>query len=269
MRSSLRVVFYCLLCLYVARAQEGQDKSDTRDKDLPENNPYDSPADLAVGRRYFLGHCAQCHGPEGEGGRGVNLTNGRYRHGKSDRELYMTIRRGVPGSEMPGWWFSQPELWRVVAFVRRLGAAGSAEKATGDAKAGCAIYERKGRCAMCHIVNGSGGLLGPELTEIGLRRSLKFLRDSIVDPGAYIDPAYRSATVLTRDGAKLRGVVLNEDDYSIQLRDAHEKLHSFLKSEVRDVQPEIESLMPSYRSVLSEPEITDLVACLSSWRGNQ
>jgi putative heme-binding domain-containing protein len=118
-------------------------------------------------------------------------------------------------------------------------------------------------------VNGRGGLLGPDLTEIGLRRSLKFLRDSIVDPSAYINPEYRSVTVVPRSGTRVRGVVLNEDDYSIQLRDTREQLRSYLKSDLKEVQQEKESLMPSYKSILSETEINDLVARLNSLRGNQ
>jgi cytochrome c oxidase cbb3-type subunit 3 len=269
MRSLLGVSFCFLLCLSLGRAQEGQDRSDSRDNNLPEKNPYGSATDLAAGRQYFLGHCAQCHGPEGEGGRGVNLTTGSYRHGTSDRQLYMTIRNGVPGSGMPGSRLSQPELWRVLGYVRRLGASGAEEKATGDPTAGQAVYEGKGGCAACHIINGMGGRLGPELTEIGLRRSLKFLRDSIIDPSAYINPEYRSAIVVTRDGTNVRGVVLNEDDYSIQLRDAREDLRSFLKSDLKQLQPEKQSLMPSYKSAFSETQVNDLVAYLNSLRGNQ
>ena len=267
--SALSVYVFFALWVAVATAQEGQNRSSTLDLDLAERNPFTSSADEAIGRQYFLGHCAQCHGPEGEGGRGVNLTSGLYRHGNSDRELYMTLRKGVPGSEMPGSRLSQPELWRVVTFVRRLGSAGAAEKAAGDPTAGRAIYAGKGGCAACHAIHGNGGRLGPELDEIGLRRSLKFLRDSLTDPGAYVNRQYRSATVVAKDGTKIRGTVLNEDDYSIQLRDMHEDLRSFLKSDVAEIRHERESLMPSYKGALSETEIENLVAYLNSLRGNE
>ena len=269
MRTSPSFVFYVSLCLFPVVAQEGQDASKSLDQDLTERNPYTSSSDEAIGRQYFLGHCAQCHGPEGEGGRGVNLTTGHYRHGSSDRQLYMTIRRGIPGSEMPGSRLSQPEVWRMVAFVRRLGSAGAGEKATGDPSAGRIVYEGKGGCAACHTVKEKGGRLGPDLTEIGLRRSLKFLRDSLTDPSSYIDRQYRSAIAVTRDGTKIRGIVLNEDDYSIQMRDMHEELHSFLKSDLAEVRHERESLMPSYKQALSEREIESVVAYLSSLRGSE
>jgi len=97
----------------------------------------------------------------------------------------------------------------MVTYVRRLGAAGVGEKATGDPSLGRTIYEGKGGCAACHAVKGKGGRLGPDLTEIGLRRSLKFLRDSVTDPSAYIDRQYRSAAAVMPDGTKVRGVVLN------------------------------------------------------------
>src|SRR5579864_8086082 len=70
--------------------------------DLPERNPFTSASDLAIGQKLFVRRCTQCHGAQGEGGRGVNLTTGVYRLGGSDRELYLTLRNGVPGTEMPG-----------------------------------------------------------------------------------------------------------------------------------------------------------------------
>jgi len=236
------------------------------EKSIPEKNPFTSEADLIAGQGYFLGHCAHCHGPEGEGGRGINLTTGRYRHGDSDRELFQTIQKGIPDSEMPGARLSESEIWRIVAFVRRLATAGAEEKATGDSIAGKRIYESKGICAQCHVINGQGGSLGPELSEVGLRRSLKFLRVSLTDPEQYIADNHRTVTVVMQAGDEITGVRLNEDDYSIQLRDTRENLRSFLKSNLKAVKQESRSLMPTYGSVLSAAEIDDVVAYLSSLR---
>ena len=185
-------------------------------------NPYISEPDIALGRQYFLGYCASCHAPDGTGGRGVTLTTGVYRHGSTDRNLFNTIRFGIPGSEMFGSRLMEAEVWKLVAYVRRLGTAGAQEKSAGDAHAGQTLYHHKGACASCHAISGKGGSLGPDLTEIGLRRTLKFLRDSLTDPDAFVAEEYRTAAIVTRSGQSLSGVRLNEDDYSIQIRDTSE-----------------------------------------------
>ncbi len=266
MRLLLRIASGVLACALPWAAQEAGEKE--KEPEIPEKNPFDSAADAEIGRKYFLGHCAFCHGSEGEGGRGVNLTTGQYRHGGSDRELFKTIRRGVKETEMPGIGLADKEVWRLVAFVRRLGTAGAEEKATGGSVAGRAVYE-KANCAQCHVAEREGGNLGPVLSEIGLRRSLKFLRESIVDPSASITPNYRAVTVITQKGEQVAGVSLNEDEYSVQIRDARDNLRSFWKSNLKEVKKETASLMPSYKSLLSSTEIENLVAYLSSLRGKK
>ena len=231
---------------------------------IPETNPFTSETDLASGRLLFLGRCAICHGQIGEGGRGPVLNTGRYRHGGSDRELFQIIRNGIPNSEMRGTNLRDHEVWRVVAFTKRLGLQGAVERATGDPQAGRASYE-KNACAQCHIINGQGGDLGPELSAIGASRSLRHLRQSLVDPGADIPLDYRPVSVTTRAGAKVRGIHLNEDDYSLQLRDTSGNPRSFLKYELQDLKLEKESLMPAYGS-LPATEVDNLVAYLSSLR---
>jgi putative heme-binding domain-containing protein len=259
------MTFWLLLPLACSIGAQQSSRLD-REKDLPEKNPYTSAEDARLGRQYFLGHCGQCHGPEGQGGRGVNLTTGRLRHGSSDRELYMTLRQGISGSEMPGSRLSQIELWRIVTYVRTLGAAGAEERATGDPVAGEAVYHAKG-CDACHLVRGQGGLLGPDLSDIGFRRSLKFLRESVIQPDAHIAADYRSAVVAPRSGPKIVGIVLNEDDYSIQLRDRNGVLRAFVKADLKAVEHPSKSLMPAYGSALSDTQLEDLVAYLSSLRG--
>jgi putative heme-binding domain-containing protein len=231
------------------------------------NNPFDTPEGRLKGQELFEAHCVYCHGPHGEGGRGANLTKGVYRYGSSDREIFDTIRNGIKGTEMPPVRVTNDEVWQMVAYVKSLVVEAPKEIAPGDAAAGRQIFEGKGHCASCHSVNGNGGYLGPDLTRAGKRRSLRFLTESIVDPAARIDPQYRAVEVVTKANVSVRGIRLNEDDLSIQIRDTDGNLRSFLKTDLREIRRDRPALMPSYRDVLSGKEIADLVAYLSSLRG--
>src|SRR5437016_4021059 len=95
---------------------------------------------------------AQSAGPNAfdtAAGRGPDLTAGVYRHGGSESELYKTIRNGIPGTEMPTVRATDDEVWKMVGFVKAIGASGLTETAPGDAIAGKAIYNGKGGCTSC------------------------------------------------------------------------------------------------------------------------
>jgi putative heme-binding domain-containing protein len=232
---------------------------------LPETNPYASAADIAMGRAVYNGRCGHCHGLSGEGGRGAVLNAGRFRHGGSDRELFVTIRNGIPDTEMPGA-FNVPdmEIWRMVAYVQQLGRQGGSDPITGDAAAGAAVYARSG-CAQCHTIDGQGGGLGPELTDIGVRRAVRHLRQSIVDPNADVALDYRSVSVTDLTGKTTGGIHLNEDEYSVHLRDTAGNLRSFMKSELKEMTLPRQSLMPAYPA-LTPADLENLVAYLASLR---
>src|SRR5258708_32086844 len=114
---------------------------------VPQTNPYSSAADVEAGRKLYIGRCGHCHGQNGEGGRGAVLNSGQFHHGATDRDLYLVIRTGIPNTEMPGT-FNLPEadVWRMAAYVKRLGLQGAAEPASGDAPAGALVYRKSG-CA--------------------------------------------------------------------------------------------------------------------------
>src|SRR3990170_3300086 len=123
---------------------------------LPEVTPYPSAADIAIGRSIYNGRCGHCHGLSGEGGRGAVLNAGRFRHGGSDRELFITIRNGIPNTEMPGAGnVADMEVWRMVAYVQQLGRQGGSDPSTGDPVAGAAVYARAA-CEQCHTIDGKG-----------------------------------------------------------------------------------------------------------------
>jgi cytochrome c oxidase cbb3-type subunit III len=230
--------------------------------------PPATPKDLAAGERIFRTQCASCHGQRGEGGRGATLAQWRLPHAPNDRAMFDVIKNGIPETEMPGHWYTSGEIWQVVAFVRRLGRI-PPQKVEGDPSRGEKQYESKGDCARCHTVNGRGGALGPDLTDIGARRSTAYLRESLLDPEAAVPEAFMQVELTTQDGRRIMGVRLAEDTFSIQIRDLSGQFRSFFKSELEQLNKQPgKSPMPSYRQLFSGRELDDLIAYLHSLRGS-
>ncbi len=229
-----------------------------------------TPEDLARGKKIYNGQCALCHGIDGVGGRGPALTRAKLDRGAKNEELFKVILEGIPGSEMPEFWMlTESEIWQVAGYVRSLGRV-AAVRLPGDPARGRKLYEERGNCAACHIVRGEGGVAGPDLTEIGLRRSPAYLREALLAPAATLPDGYLVVAVTTTDGRRVRGVRLNEDSFSIQLRDAGLRFHSFRKSDLKSLQKEFgASTMPGYKDAFSDGELDDLVAYLYSLRGQQ
>jgi putative heme-binding domain-containing protein len=264
MRRLLLIACCWISCVLITLGQGPQKPPRPTPANLPETNPYSSPADLEIGRRLYQGRCGHCHGQDGEGGRGAVLNAGRFRHGSSDRELFLIIRNGIPNTEMPGVNVPDLEVWRMVGHLQQLSRRGTPEASSGDASAGAIVYEKNG-CAACHTIDGAGGFLGPDLTGIGAKRAVRHLRESIVNPGADIPLDYRSVSVTDRSGANVSGIHLNEDEYSVHLRDMSGNLRSFMKSEVGKITLPRTSLMPAYAS-LPAADLENLVAYLSALR---
>lgn len=227
-----------------------------------------NPEAIHQGKAIFRLFCAPCHGMEGRGAsRGPDLTTGRWTHGGSDAAVFRTITKGVPGTEMPSNDFPDVEVWATIAYLRSLGA-GTSAPVGGNREAGEQIYSGKGNCAQCHMVNGRGGRLGPDLSRIGASRPTKHLAEKVRQPNKEVTPGYETASVLTRDGRRIIGVRKNEDTFSIQLMDHNEQLHLFLKKDLQEVKGERGSLMPGYNTrMLSEQELRDLLAYMDGLRG--
>jgi putative heme-binding domain-containing protein len=223
-------------------------------------------AEIEKGLAIYRSNCAFCHGIDGKGGRGPDLVSRQLVHGDSDAALTNVIRKGVPGSTMPAFQFEEEEIARLIAFMRHLrGNAAPAVVKLGDAGSGRTLYVKNG-CANCHRVGLEGSVYGPELTRIGVSRSVDYLRESIVHPAADIPPAYEGVTVVTKDGKKISGIRVNEDTFSIQLRDLSQAFRMFSKDQLREVVYEKNSMMPAY-SKLSKQELVDLLAYMVSLQG--
>ena len=223
-----------------------------------------TPADIERGGQIFLASCASCHGLSGDGITGVDLGSGTFRRASTDLELATLIRTGIPGTPMPPNALTEDDATRVVAYLRSLPAArlaaGPGSGLRGNATTGKVIFDGKGQCARCHLVAGAGGFLGPDLSSVGLTRSVAELERSLVDPDADIRTGNRTAVVVRRDGVSVVGRLLNHDTYSIQMIDADGKLLSFEKTAVRSWEIPKGSAMPKLDGKLTMTEVADVVA---------
>ena len=85
-------------------------------------------------------------------------------------------------------------------------------------------------------------------------------------PRVFVD--YLVIRVVDANGDEVRGMRMNEDSYTLQIRDARGVLHSFYKPALRELEREFDaSLMRSYRDSLTDEEVEDLVAYLASLTG--
>ena len=235
---------------------------------------------IKEGASLFRGNCSPCHGLNARGGgRGPDLTSGRWTHGSTDAAIFRTISQGVPGTDMPANGFEDSEIWAIIAYLRSL-APPKQPMGVGDSAKGRTIFESAG-CSKCHMVNGSGGRLGPDLSRVAAARSAAYMIESIREPDKelstlMLDPnnhysvplSYGTVTVVTADGERVQGVALNEDTYTIQMMTEEQSLRFFQKSEVKEIVHEHKSLMPAYsEEALSAAQLQDLIAYLETLRG--
>lgn len=234
------------------------------------------------GERLFQAHCAGCHGPKGEGGSGPTLATPTLNHAPTEESLIKVIAQGISGTEMPRSRLDKEQIKQIAGFVRSLGQL-PPERVSGDPQRGKGLYLEKGACAQCHAIDGVGGAFGPDLTEIGLRRGARYLREALTDPEADVPKSFSifrgdtglpenflQVRIVTKDGRRLRGARVNEDTFSIQFRDAANRIHSFFKSDLAEFHKDWgKSSMPSYRDAFSKEELDDVVAFLVSLRGGK
>jgi putative heme-binding domain-containing protein len=249
----IRFILIVLLVTYTSAA-------DAQKKSLP-------------GKSLFIAHCSRCHGVMGGGGEGPSLSRTNLPRATNDADLARIISEGIPGTSMPGnWTLDSQQVNYIIEYVRSLSKTEGEELAlTGDATKGMALFEKSG-CASCHVINGKGRSLGPELSHIGLKRGLSHLQERLTHPGnnkltdglGFIQ--FLVIEIELKDGTKIRGLRTNEDTFSIQLRDPDNTFYSFRKNEVKSINRfEGESLMPAFDS-LSESDRNDIVAYLTSLR---
>jgi alcohol dehydrogenase (cytochrome c) len=231
-----------------------------------------------LGKQQYRKLCVGCHGDDGSGGgHGPGFLNVRQPRGTSAPTIRELILKGIPGAGMPAFQLSEREADAIAAYVMTLKqpspmATAATGPAAGDGVAGERFFFGAGNCTHCHMVRGRGGILGPDLSNIGRERTPTQIESSLRDPGSAPPPAgrggrggrsaisYRAVTVRLRDGRTLRGIAKNESTFDLQLLSMDGALHLLSKETLSEIVRE-KSLMPPLRT--SAENTQNLVAYLS------
>ena len=164
---------------------------------------------------------------------------------------------------MPAYAGDGRQIWQIVAHVQSLSVGKGATGPRATRLVGRA-FSTEG-CGRCHTVAERGETLGPDLTDIGSRRSLGSLRRSVLDPNEEVSADYWTRKASTKAGQRISGIRLNEDTHSYQYRDKT-GLRSVLKTDLAEFEILKTSPMPSYRGKLNDRDLEDLIAYLAARR---
>lgn len=132
---------------------------------------------------------------------------------------------------------------------------------------GKAMYQAT-LCQSCHTMQGEGGIIGPDLSQLGTRFSKKNILEATINPSDVISEQYHATVFELKGGGSVVGRLTNEDDvnyYVSQNPFAPDDLRTVPKNTVSFTKNSDASIMlPGLINRLNEEELRDLMAYLIS-----
>ena len=123
-------------------------------------------------------------------------------------------------------------------------------------------------CQSCHTMQGEGGAIGPDLSQLGTRFSAKDILVATIDPNATISDQYQSTVLELKAGGSILGKINDEDAknyYISQNPFAPNDIKTVSKSTVAlKKNGDVSIMMPGLINRLNEEELKDLMAYLIS-----
>jgi quinoprotein glucose dehydrogenase len=133
----------------------------------------------------------------------------------------------------------------------------------GDVRKGEAVFRNQGACLQCHLMNGEGGVQGPDLTTVAKRLSRDKILESLINPNAVIAEGYGMSSATLKDGTTLLGRLAKETEQAYVFVGVDGKESTVKRTEVVTVTPPV-SAMPPMAMALPLPDLRDLVSYLAS-----
>lgn len=231
---------------------------------------------VELGRAVFEARCVSCHGSDGTGSdRGPNIVDGPQPRSAGSVALREIVRAGTPDGGMPAFPLPATELDAVVAHVEMLRAPAADHPVAGDVALGELFFVGRGTCSSCHAVAGSGGVLGPDLSNLGRERTLSQIQRALLQPGSVplsgsdgrraSQAPSRAVSLRMDDGEEVRGVLKYETLFDLGILDLAGRFRSIPRGRIAEVTRE-PSIMPPLQA--SPEETRNLLAYLTRLTGD-
>jgi putative membrane-bound dehydrogenase-like protein len=134
-------------------------------------------------------------------------------------------------------------------------------KRAGDPAAGKLVF--KANCAKCHVHNGEGAKIGPDLSGMAVHPKDHLLVE-IMDPSRSVEGNYRQYVVTTKGGQVLTGLLASESKTAIELVDVEAKKQIIQRDDIEELQATSKSLMPDgFEKLLSANDLVNLLEFLT------
>lgn len=151
-------------------------------------------------------------------------------------------------------------------FFNKIKAASAA--GGGDPGAGVVVFDDN--CSECHMINGEGEEIGPDLSKIGLKK-VSILSDDILMPAKSITKGYDTYQVEEKDGRKTIGIKTAEDGSMVEITKATGDVVSIEKSKIKALtKDENVSIMPDDLSeAMTVKDFQDLLSFMVMQKGEE
>jgi putative heme-binding domain-containing protein len=140
----------------------------------------------------------------------------------------------------------------------------------GDVAKGRIVFHSTGTCTKCHVVNGLGLNVGPDLSEIGKKLSKPAFFESILFPSAAISHNYETWTVVDVNGNVTTGLLISETPEEIQLKDEKSLVRTIRVADIEERRKQDISLMPAdIQKLMTAQELVDVVEYMTTLKQAQ
>jgi putative heme-binding domain-containing protein len=130
----------------------------------------------------------------------------------------------------------------------------------GDAVRGKEVFTAN--CVVCHVINGQGGKIGPDLSGIGSRDRTDILLE-ILDPNRSVEANYRLWNVTTKGGDTYSGRLETETQTSVEILDTTGQKHVISRKDIGSMEGSQLSIMPTGMEALPTDDLKALLEYLA------